>query len=188
MPPGGPPQGYPGAPVAGAPPSGSDNPLKSLFGGLDRAIKGEAPAVADAGAPAGEEGAAPEGYEGGPPEGGQGQVPQFEEGTPEHAVQTVVLQVTKGDLTGLDAVISERATGVLGQMRDAKVSDEKLAELKEQMSQVRLLNRRGDGASYHIFLRNGQNEVLQFTCRREGEGYRVRELAVHDAPSQRRRR
>lgn len=142
---------------------------------------------------------APDGYPGGPdgypggPEGtegapGQGQVPSYDEGTPEYAVQKLVIQVAKGDLTGLDEVISARATGVLAQLREGDVPEEKLETLKTQMGRVKLLNRRPDGSSYDIFLQNDQNEILHFTCRREGEDYVVKEFSVREAPRRRGRR
>jgi hypothetical protein len=103
-------------------------------------------------------------------------------------VQKLLIQVAKGDFAGLDEVISPRATGVLAQMREGQLPEDRLEELKTQMSRVKLLSRRGDGLSYNVFLQNDQGEVLQFTCRREGEDYLVRQLTVREAAKRRTRR
>ena len=103
-------------------------------------------------------------------------------------MQKLVIQVAKGDLTGLDEVISARATGVLAQMREGKVPEERLEKLKAQMARVKLLSRRGDGLNYNLFLQNDQGEVLHFNCRREGEDYVVREFAVREATRRRAKR
>lgn len=186
------PPGYPGLP---------GNP--GTAGGHGAA--GGAPSGHGAGAPGGAAGppagypGGPEGYPGGPegypggPEGtesapGQGQVPSYDEGTPEYAVQKLVIQVAKGDLSGLDEVISARATGVLAQLREGEVPEDRLEKLKTQMARVKLLNRRSDGGTYNVFLQNDQSEVLHFTCRREGEDYLVKEFNVREAPRRRAKR
>lgn len=132
-----------------------------------------------AGNPGGEPGSQGGGYE-------QAKLPSFPDGSAEKAVQQLILKVTAGDTTGLDELISEKADGVLKELRDGTISEDKLRELKESWGQVRSVNVRQVGGGKEILLQNAKGTLLPFQCHREHGAYRVRDYSEREPTTRRR--
>lgn len=170
--PGGSIAGFPGG--AAAVPPGAD-PAAAAANGFPGAVPGAG--VPGSGIP-GAEGA-----------GGTGQIPEFPKGSAEYAVQKVVLAIISGKLDGLDEVISEKARGLVAELRDGTVDPEKLIELKEQFAQPSLAGQpKNNGTSKTVNLRNPSGDTLSFTVARERgeETYKVNALTIRPGKGSRR--
>jgi hypothetical protein len=127
----------------------------------------------------------------GGPEGAAaaGQAPQFSKASAEYAVQKVVLALISGNIDGLDEVISEKARGLLAELRDGTVDPDKVDELKEQFAQVQLAGQpKNNGSSKTINLRNATGDYFSFTVARERneEIYKVNNLTIRAGKGSRR--
>jgi hypothetical protein len=106
-------------------------------------------------------------------------------GTAEYAAKKILLAAASGKMDDLQDVIGSKADGLLAEIRDGKLSPEKLATLKQQMSQVQLAKKPYTILfDRFVILRNAQGALIQFRCRREGTGYKVVTLTIQGGNKQ----
>ena len=131
-------------------------------------------------------GAIPGGAEGIP---GAGQVQQFEKTSVEYPVQKVMLGLVSGNLEGLDEVVSEKAKGLLAEVRDATLSEDRLAELQEQFAKPQLAGKpKVNGPATTVVLRGEAGDHITFSVARDKgeEVYKVREMSIRPNTKNRR--
>lgn len=116
------------------------------------------------------------------------QAPTFPLGTAEYAVQKICLSVAAGQYTGLDGVISEKADGLLAQIRDGAVSEDEIQSLKKRFGEVRLLSVKPKGGTRTVTLQNTSGESLVFTLAKEDEIFRVKDLDIKQPASAKRKK
>ena len=89
-------------------------------------------------------------------------------------------------LTEAGEYISPKAKGLLAQIRDGSITDEKLDGLKSSFAPQDLQLRpslRASGTGKSIKLGNSKNESLNFTLMKEEETYLLREFTISKAPA-----
>ncbi|MEI8379109.1 MAG: hypothetical protein WCJ09_03205 [Planctomycetota bacterium] len=150
----------PGAPMPGAPMPGAPMP------GAPGAIPGGP-------------GTAPGNPGGGPGAGGQ----QFAAGSAEDSLSKFCLAMADSNLTEAAQYISPKAKGMLQQIREGTIPDDKLEGLKASFAPQGLSLRptRPVGGGRTINLSNSKNELLSFTLFKEDDSYRVRDFSIKKA-------
>ena len=88
--------------------------------------------------------------------------------------------MSEGNLTGAAEYVSTKAKGMLAQIRDGSLPDEKLDNLKESFGLQGLKNKpsRNFGIGRTIILGNEKNENLTFTLVKEDDIYRLRDFKI----------
>ena len=110
----------------------------------------------------------------GDPDGGGNNTNRYPVGSAEYASKKILLAAASGKMNDLQDVIGSKATGLLGEIRDGKLSADKMALLKQRMSKVQLAKKPYTVLfDRYVVLRNAQGTLIQFRCRREGQGYKV---------------
>jgi hypothetical protein len=111
---------------------------------------------------------------GDPTGGGGNKTNRYPVGSAEYASKKILLAAASGKVNDLQDVIGSKATGLLGEIRDGKLSADKMAILKQRMSKVQLTKKPYTVLfDRYVVLRNAQGTLIQFRCRREGQGYKV---------------
>jgi hypothetical protein len=116
--------------------------------------------------------------------GGAGATSQFEPGSAEEALAKFCVAMADSNLTEAAEYISPKAKGLLAQIRDGSLSEEKTDELKESFVPEGLtkLKTRQTGVGKAINLSNAKHELLSFTLMREADdAYFLREFKVSPA-------
>lgn len=150
------------------------------------AVAGGAPGAAHAAGPAAAMPANPAamapGAGSGPAGGiGGGAAPQFAPGTAESALLKFCTAMAESNLTEAGQYVSPKAKGVLAQIRDGSITDEKIESLKESFSLQGLTlkpTRPIAGVGKNISLGNAKQETLSFTLMKEDDGYLLRDFKV----------
>lgn len=134
-----------------------------------------------AGAPGGIGG--PQGAAG--PGGAGGPGTQFPAGTAEAALQKFCMAMADSNLTEAGEYISPKAKGLLAQIRDGSITDDKIDSLKESFAPqgLQLKPSRNLGTGKSITLSNAKNELLSFTLMKEDDAYLLREFKVSKQPA-----
>ncbi len=118
--------------------------------------------------------------------GGAAAASQFEPGSAEEALAKFCVAMADSNLTEAAEYISPKAKGLLAQIRDGSLSEEKTDELKESFSPQGLTNlkARQTGVGKAINLGNAKHELLSFTLMREADdAYFLREFKVSKLPT-----
>lgn len=118
--------------------------------------------------------------------GGAAAASQFEPGSAEEALAKFCVAMADSNLTEAAEYISPKAKGLLAQIRDGSLSEEKTDELKESFSPQGLTNlkARQTGVGKAINLSNAKHELLSFTLMREADdAYFLREFKVSKLPT-----
>jgi hypothetical protein len=91
----------------------------------------------------------------------------------------------QGKADGLAAHIGKRAKGDLAAIRDGKVSDKRMAELKTTFTKPQLVGKpkRVKGGT-QINLRSGE-KIINLIVKKEGEAYKVTEMKFLKSTSRR---
>jgi hypothetical protein len=111
---------------------------------------------------------------GDPAGGGGNKTNRYPVGSAEYVSKKILLAAASGKMNDLQDVIGSKATGLLGEIRDGKLSADKMAILKQRMSKVQLAKKPYTVLfDRYVVLRNAQGTLIQFRCRREGQGYKV---------------
>lgn len=141
---------------------------------------GAAPGFAAPGVPAGAPGSAPGAAMASGP-GGAAQIPQVTPGSAEEALLKFCMAMADSNLTEAGRYISPKAKGLLSQIRDGSLSDEKIDSLKNSFSLQGLTKRDGrppGGTGKTITLANNINETLTFTLMKEDDVYLLRDFKI----------
>jgi hypothetical protein len=122
----------------------------------------------------------PGGPQGGPGGGPNGQIPKFPEGSAEEALLKFCLAMADNNLTAAAEYISPKAKGLLAEIRDGNISDEKLESMKPSMALegMKLNSSRQVGTEKRISLGNKQDEILSFSLFKESDVYKLREFKI----------
>lgn len=126
-------------------------------------------------------GAVAPGLGSGPAGGPGGAAPQFPPGSAEAALLKFCTAMAESNLTEAGQYVSPKAKGVLAQIRDGSITDEKIESLKESFSLQGLTLkpiRPVAGVGKTISLGNAKLETLSFTLMKEDDGYMLREFKV----------
>ncbi len=117
---------------------------------------------------------------------GGGGAQQFPAGSAEAALAKFCMAIADGNLTEAAEYVSPKAKGMLVQIRDGSLTDEKLDSLKSSLAPQDLQlrpNARSSGTGKAINLGNGKNELLSFTLVKEDDAYLLREFRITKAPT-----
>jgi hypothetical protein len=107
--------------------------------------------------------------------GGQGK--NFPPGSADEALFMFCTAMEEGDTAKASEYVSPKAKGILGDLRDGKLSDEKIEEITNLVSPVSELAPNGDqNSSTKRSLRNGKEQVMSFTLKKEKDVYRITDL------------
>lgn len=119
---------------------------------------------------------------GNPGTGGQQQ--QFPPGSAEDSLAKFCMAMADSNLTEAAQFISPKAKGVLQQIREGTISDDKLDGMKDSFSLqgMQLRPSRPIGSGRTINLANAKSELLSFTLMKEDETYLLREFTIKKAP------
>ena len=111
---------------------------------------------------------------------GGGAAPQFAAGSAEEVLLKFCTAMADSNLTDAGQYISPRAKGMLTQIRDGSMTDEKLDDLKASFSLqgLQLKPNRSTGVGRTITLGNSKSETLSFTLVKEDDAYKLREFKV----------
>ncbi len=110
--------------------------------------------------------------------GGAPQNPQSQAGTAEFAAESIVIQILKGETSGLSDLIHSKCKGVLGDIRDGKASEKQIEELKKQFVGVKGIGSKMENGAKVLTLRNADNATITFKVKKEGEDFKVIEMTV----------
>ena len=148
------------------------------------------------GAPGGQNGANGQGNPGqfqGPPgqnSGGQGaggKAPKFADGSAEDVLLKFCTAMADNNLTAAAEYISAKSKGILVQIRDGSITDEKLDSMKASFSltglQIHSPLHDGGGGKM-MSLANSKNEILSFTLAKESGAYKLREFKITEKKGQ----
>ena len=80
-----------------------------------------------------------------------------------------------GKADGLAAHIGKRAKGDLAAIRDGKVSEKKMAELKTTFAKPQLINTKRVPGGTQVNLRSG-NQIINLVIKKEGDKFKVTEM------------
>lgn len=179
--PGGPALGGPpaGAPGAGADPNGvparPGNPAGA--GALPNANGGDgAPGIARAGGAGGNA-------------AGGGQNNQYKQGSFEHTVTEFTSKVAAGDYTGMDYLVSSKAKGLLAEIRDDEVGDEKKDELKSTFASAAPQDntRKNKGSAVEIYVKGKLGHMIQLSVGKEEGVFKIKEMKIHEPGASKKR-
>ncbi len=81
----------------------------------------------------------------------------------------------EGKSEGLGDFISKRATGDLAALRDGKVSEKKMAELKTSFAKPQLINTKRVTGGTQVNLRSG-GQIINLVIKKEGDTFMVSEM------------
>jgi len=114
-----------------------------------------------------------------------GAAQQFPEGSAEAALLKFCAAMADSNLTEAGEYISPKAKGMLAQIRDGSITDEKIDTLKEsfELTGLTLKPSRQTGAGKSITLGNGKSELLSFTLMKEDDAYLLREFKISKQPA-----
>jgi hypothetical protein len=118
--------------------------------------------------------------------GGAAGTSKFEAGSAEEALAKFCVAMADSNLTEAAEYISPKAKGLLAQIREGSISEEKTDELKESFLPQGLTNlkARQTGVGKAINLSNAKHELLSFTLMREADdAYLLREFKVSKLPT-----
>ena len=130
--------------------------------------------------PPGGLGAGPGAIPGAAPGGGGGLGGQsFPAGSAEAAVAKFCAAMADSNLTEAGQYISPKAKGLLAQIRDGNITDEKIEGLKASFKELTPKPSRPlGGAGKTLSLGNSNRESLSFTLMKEEDSYLLRELKI----------
>ncbi|HPM79221.1 MAG TPA: hypothetical protein PLF81_00905 [Candidatus Anammoximicrobium sp.] len=105
--------------------------------------------------------------------------------SPEYPVAELVWRLgVDGDASGLTPLISPTATGYLADMRNGKLSERQIADVKKAMTGLEKIGTtKIVGPLRQIVLQNHQGQMLQFLCTRNGKQYQIERLLVRNGKS-----
>ncbi|MAG93523.1 MAG: hypothetical protein CMJ48_07220 [Planctomycetaceae bacterium] len=157
--------GHDGDPTAGAAGANVD----------PRMLDGEGGLGAEGGLLAGQDGAA--GVTG---EGQQQNLEKndFKPGTADYVVKEVLVHISKGELEGLEDVISGSATGLAKKLRSADMTETSLTTLQGQVKTASFQNKRQIRAERLYNFKNSAKEILAFKVRKVRGEYRVTSFVI----------
>jgi hypothetical protein len=167
--------------------------MKAHMGGMAKppgigggsAPGGAAMAHGAAGAPglAGTQGAGTQGAGmGGPGMQGRGgsQGGNLSPGSVEDTILKFCTAMEDGDTAAAAEFLSPKAKGLVGQLREGELSDEKVEEIKEAISPVAELKPNPSQTSTKRSLRNRKNQVISFTLKKDkdDDSFKITEFAI----------
>jgi len=182
---GAPPVGYTGTPpgighagpnagAAGAAPAGMPPGL-----GHAGAFAGAAGAAVPAGA-AGMLPGQPGGAMPGQPGGAGGSGSSFPIGSIDDTLQRFCTALADGDTAAAGECVSSKASGLVGQIRDGSLSEEKVEEITNAITPINELQPNATQKNTKRVLRNKKNQVLSFTLKKDKDDdtYKIVEFSV----------
>jgi hypothetical protein len=122
--------------------------------------------------------------------GGAGnQNQKFKPGSWEHAIDTFAQRMAAGDFSGLEYVISSKAKGLLGEIRDGALSEERLEDLKAAFAEPTPLpeTKKNAGSSVSITIKGKLGHHMTLTVGREDGVFKIRDLKISEPGASRKR-
>lgn len=95
------------------------------------------------------------------------------------------MAMADSNLTEAGEYISPKAKGILAQIKDGSITDEKVESLKDSFEPTGLTLKpsRQTGSGKSITLGNAKSELLSFTLMKEEDVYLLREFKVSKQPA-----
>lgn len=125
-------------------------------------------------------GAGPAGAMPGGAGGAGGSGSSFPEGSIDDTLQRFCMALVDGDTAAAGEYVSSKATGMVSQLRDGNLSEEKIEEISDALNPLSDLQPNAKQKNNKRVLRNKKNQVLSFTLKKdkEDETYRIVEFSV----------
>lgn len=122
----------------------------------------------------------PGGIPGQPGGGAGGAGSSFPEGSIDDTLQRFCMALADGDTAAASEFVSSKATGLVGQIRDGNLSEEKVEELSDAITPISDLQPNAKQKNNKRILRNKKNQVLSFTLKKDKDDdtYRIVEFSV----------
>jgi len=89
-----------------------------------------------------------------------------------------VIQILKGEASGLADFISPKCKGVLADIRDGKATEKQIDDLRKQFTGVKGVGAKTENGVRVLTLRNAENLTITFRVKKEGEDFKVIEMTV----------
>lgn len=111
-----------------------------------------------------------------------GQSGQAKQGSFEYAVAEFTSKLASGDYTGIDYLIGSKAKGLLAQLRDGEVSQEKKDELKATFDSVTIQNetRKNRGAAIEIYVKGKLGHLILLSVGKEGGVFKIKDMKINE--------
>ncbi len=111
--------------------------------------------------------------------GGRENQPKFAPGSAEEVLFNFCIAVADNDTATASDYVSLKAGGILAKLRDGDLAEEKIEEIVDAIAPVNELTPNADqpGGGKRT-LRNGKNQTISFTVKKEKETYKITELSV----------
>lgn len=161
---------------------------KKGAGGNEKAMAPEAAGPGALGANAGAGAAGGPGRAGGI--GGAGnQNQKFKPGSWEHAIDTFAQRMAAGEFSGMEFLISSKAKGLLGELRDGEASEERLEDLKGAFAEPTPLpeTKKNAGSSVSITIKGKLGHHMTLTVAKEDGVYKIRDMKISEPGASRKR-
>ncbi len=105
--------------------------------------------------------------------------PESPAGTAEFSAESIVVQILKGEASGLAEFISPKCKGVLGDIRDGKATEKQIDDLKKLFVGFQPVGRpKTENGAKVMTIRNADNSTTTFRVKKESEEFRVIEMTV----------
>ena len=89
-----------------------------------------------------------------------------------------------GKVDGLAGHIGKRANGDLAAIRDGKLGEKQLAELKKTFTQPTLINTKRISGGTQVNLRSG-SQIINLVIKKEGDAFKVTEMKFRKSTTRR---
>lgn len=89
-----------------------------------------------------------------------------------------MVQILKGEASGLADFISSKCKGVLGDIRDGKATEKQIDDLKKQFAGVKGVGAKTENGVKVLTLRNAENSTITFRVKKEGDDFKVIEMTI----------
>lgn len=114
----------------------------------------------------------------GGPGGAGGQARSFPAGSADDTLFKFCTAMADGDTAAASEFVSPKAKGTLSKLRDGELSDEKIEEITNAIAPVNELQPNPNSNNTKRSLRNGKNQVLSFTLKKDEDTYKIVEFSV----------
>jgi hypothetical protein len=110
-------------------------------------------------------------------------------GSWEHAMLTFTEKVAEGDYSGLEYLITSKAKGLLAEIRDGEVSEERIEELKASFAEAapQPESLKKTGASIILAMKGKLGHLIVLTVGKEDGVFKIRDMKINEPGATRKR-
>ncbi len=111
--------------------------------------------------------------------GGPGsQSNNFAPGSVDDTLARFCTALAEGDTAAASEFISAKAKALAGKLRDGELSDEQIEEITDAIVPISELQPTANSTLTKRGLRNGKNQSISFTLKKEDDSYKITEFTV----------